>query len=156
MTTGNILDIPAAHRHFAADIFNVVWSYLDKPDRSAEEDRIMLAAAYASLYHWMNTPGVTAQQLSVGYWQLSRVQSTLKAADEAGRAAELARHYAETLPPFYKGCALEAQARAALTAGRTGDALKCLDMARTHLGEIDDEDEAEILRTDLDSLGLNP
>lgn len=156
MTTSNILDIPAAHRHFAADIFNVVWSYLDKPDRSADEDRMMLAAAYASLYHWMRTPGVTSQQLSVAYWQISRVQATLKAADEACRTAELAQHYAETLPPFYKGCALEAQARAALTAGRTDDALKCLNMARDHLGAIDDKDEADILKADLDSLGLDP
>jgi len=154
MFPNDAFDITAAHRHFATDSFNVVWSFLDRPDRSPADDRMMLAAAHASLYHWMKIPGVSSQQLSVGYWQISRVYAVLGLAGEAKWAADLAHHYAENLSPFYKGCACEAKARADLVAGKTDDALKNLAIAQVYLQEIRDKDEVEILEADLKSLGL--
>lgn len=40
------------HRKFAVDLFNLVWSLLDKKDRTKEEDNKMVHAAHVSRFHW--------------------------------------------------------------------------------------------------------
>ena len=40
------------HRWFAVQSNNRTWDLVAKPDRSPEEDREMLAGAYASAFHW--------------------------------------------------------------------------------------------------------
>jgi len=40
------------HKWFAINLFNLVWEYLDKKNRTREEDERMLYAAYASRFHW--------------------------------------------------------------------------------------------------------
>jgi len=40
------------HRQLGVDLFNQTWTYLDKPERTAEDDDAMIHAAYASRYHW--------------------------------------------------------------------------------------------------------
>jgi hypothetical protein len=42
-----------------------------------EEDRLMLSLSQASLFHWLNRPDCTAQNLSIGYWQAARIQALL-------------------------------------------------------------------------------
>ena len=71
--TTSEFDAAAAHRHFATDCFNRVWEMLEKPDRSADEDRMMVAMSHASLFHWQQRADCTPRNLSVGYWLISRV-----------------------------------------------------------------------------------
>src|SRR5713226_8627479 len=40
------------HRKVAAECFNRTWDYLEKKNRSPEDDQIMLTLAHASRYHW--------------------------------------------------------------------------------------------------------
>jgi hypothetical protein len=63
------------HKKFAAELFNLVWSLLEKKDRTKGEDEKMINAAYASLYHW----SVVGKAINFqrGHWMISRVYSVL-------------------------------------------------------------------------------
>lgn len=41
--TNHDIDTAAAHRHFSTDCFNRVWGMLDKPDRTPEDDQLMVS-----------------------------------------------------------------------------------------------------------------
>ena len=73
------------HRRFAVELFNRSWDLLEQADRSPDEDAEMLAAAFASAYHW----GVvgTAENRALGDHQIAKVAS------HVGQPA-LALHYA--------------------------------------------------------------
>lgn len=145
-------DLAAAHRFFSAHCFNAAWDLIDKPDRSADEDRAMAALTHASIYHWAQRPDVSPLHLSVGYWQAARVAALLGHADEARRHAETSRAFAEGLAPFYRGYAQEALARAARLAGDTAAAAEHLAHARRHAADVADGGERALLERDLDEL----
>ncbi|MCK6576305.1 hypothetical protein L6V77_35095, partial [Myxococcota bacterium] len=113
MTTVPNFDLAAAHKYFAAHCFNAAWDLIEKPSRTAAEDRMMVALNQASLYHWQSRPDCTDEKLSVGYWQASRIQALLGDAPAATRHAEVCFSYSAGLEPFYVGYAYEALARAA-------------------------------------------
>ena len=60
-------DIEKAHRFFSAECFNRAWDLIDKPRRTAEQDRTMLQLSLASLWHWSQRPGCTSTDLSIAY-----------------------------------------------------------------------------------------
>ena len=62
-------------RRLAAGLFNRVWTLLDTPDRTPEQDDEMLHAAHASRYHWGELE--TGARLARGEWQCSRVYAVL-------------------------------------------------------------------------------
>jgi hypothetical protein len=43
MSNNPSFDISAAHKYFAAHCFNAAWDLIDKPGRTAEDDRMMVA-----------------------------------------------------------------------------------------------------------------
>jgi len=142
-------DLAAAHRYFAAHCFNSAWELIDKSDRSAEEERLMVALNQASIYHWLNRPDCDPQRLSVGYWQASRIQSILGNASEARRHAEVCLSYSAALAPFYLGYAHEAMARALLLTGDAAAGAEHLAQAMALARTIDNQDEREVLESDL-------
>jgi len=74
------------HRRSARSCFNSAWDYLDKKNRTPEENRQMLNLAHASRYHW-GLVG-TDLNLAVGDWQLSRVYAALGHSDLALQFAQ--------------------------------------------------------------------
>jgi len=62
-------------------LFNLVWSLLDKKDRTKEEDDKMIHAAHASRFHW----GEIGKPINLGRgeWQISRVYSVLNMPESA-------------------------------------------------------------------------
>lgn len=75
MTEENKYTEQECHRKFAVNSFNLVWSLLDKKDRTKEEDDKMVHAAHASRFHWGEIG--TAVGFERGEWQISRVYSVL-------------------------------------------------------------------------------
>lgn len=69
------------HRKLGVDLFNYVWTLLEKTDRSPKDDDTMIHAAHASRYHWgeVGTPINFAR----GEWQVSRVYSVLRRCEPA-------------------------------------------------------------------------
>lgn len=137
------------HLELAKSTFNKAWEYLDRDDRTAEDDQNMLAHAAASWYHWRQVG--EAKNLSVSDWQMSRVLAVLG-------SAGLSRSFAETclqeategdLDAFYMGMAHEAVARAAALGGDSDVRDKHLAAAHEILEGLSDPEEADVLRDDL-------
>jgi hypothetical protein len=97
------------HRKIAKQCFNKTWDYLEKKNRTPDDDRQMLILAHASRYHW----GLIgyARNLAVGEWQISRVYADLKYAESsllfAKSSLELVikNNLTELLPSAYEGVA---------------------------------------------------
>src|SRR5262245_27264138 len=104
----NQSDRSAAHRQFSSECFNKSWELIDRAVRSATDDEQMLLASLASLWHWTQRADCTDQNLSIGYWQVSRVYSHLGQADNARRFGELSLQRSGKLPPFFLAYAHEA------------------------------------------------
>lgn len=143
------IDLPAAHKFFSAHCFNGVWALLDKPSRTSWEDEQMIAAAFASLYHWMQRPDCTPENLSIGTWQVSRVCVVLNRPAEARRYADLCLKHSQGLSAFLLGFAHEAQARAAQAAGDTAGRDSHLALAQQFTTQVVDPNERDMLLGDL-------
>jgi hypothetical protein len=130
MPEGPEFKLEDAHKYFSADCFNKVWELLDKPSRSSEEDQQMIQLVLASIWHWTQRPDCTDTNMSIGYWQASRVYSVIGLPDEARRYGELCLEASRgpDILPFYLGYAFEALARAESVAGNE-------EKARNHLAE---------------------
>lgn len=142
----------ADERRLAAGLFNDVWVLLEKPDRTAEDDELMVHAAHASRYHWGTAGGPV--QWARGEWQCSRVYAVLgrsePALHHARRCLELATGHG--LDPFDVGAAHEALARAYRIAGDAGKAAEHVALARAQSAGIADEEDRAILDSDLAGL----
>ena len=144
-------DAQKAHRFFSAGCFNGAWKLIDKADRTREQDERMLLAAMASLWHWTHRDDVAAANLSVGYWQVSRIHAVLGRADEARRYGVLSLDAArEGEPdPFTLGYAHEALARAEALAGNATTAAEHFVEARKAAEAVTDEESKQWLLDDL-------
>ncbi len=147
-------DLEKAHRYFSAECFNRAWDYIDKPSRTAEDDRTMLQLGLASLWHWSQRPDRTPTTLSVGTWQVARIYALLGQVDFARQYGQLCLEASkeEGVAPFYLGYAYEALARTESVAGDRAKAQEYLEMARQAAGRVIDADEKKQLLTDLERL----
>lgn len=152
VTKAPAFDIEAAHRHFAAECFNRAWDLIDKKDRTAADERLMVALSQASIFHWMQRPDVTDRNLSVGYWQASRIHALIGAAPEARRLAEICRQYSAGLAPFYLGYAHEALARACALAGESSGASDHIQEAEALAAQVSGNEDRDLLVADLAEL----
>ena len=117
-------------RQLAKDLFNHVWTLLEKASRTAAESDEMLHAAHASRHHW----GVVgdAVNLARGEWQVSRVYAVLgrpePALHHARRCLELCEEHG--IGDFDLAFAHEAMARAYGVAGEAAGRDRHLALAR--------------------------
>jgi hypothetical protein len=111
-------------RRLAADLFNLVWTLMETPDRTPDEDERMLNAAHASRFHWGEVGGPV--NVARGDWQISRVYAILdrpeSALHHAARCLETCRRYG--VGEFDVACAYEALARPSALADRREDAAR--------------------------------
>jgi len=145
-------DLAAAHRYFAAECFNRAWDLIDKPDRTPDEEEAMIRLNQASLYHWSQREDCTDRNLSIGYWQASRIYTLLGQADNARRYGELCLRYSQDEGAFYLGYACEALTRAASLEGEPEKAAKYLQQAHQHLAQVTDPEDRELLANDLKTI----
>jgi hypothetical protein len=142
-------DLASAHKFFSADCFNRAWDLIDKPVRTAEEDRMLVLLNQASLYHWSQRPDNNNKSQSVGYWQASRIQSLLGNPAEAKRYAGICLEYSRELEPFYLGYAYEALARAAKLAGDMAGFEKYKSEAMKQAQLVSSQEDREALLKDV-------
>jgi hypothetical protein len=141
-----------AHRFFSASCFNRAWDLIDKAGRTEAENEQMLLLSQSSLWHWTQRHDCTPRNLSIGYWQLSRVYALLGRAEDARASAEVCLRHSEGQAPFYIGYAHEALARSAAVAGDDAEKSRHLEQATRYLAEVTDERDRAPLRADLESL----
>ena len=144
-------DLQIAHKYFSAKCFNQTWDYIDKPIRTKSEEDAMLHLCLASLWHWTQREDCTATNLSIGYWQVSRVYSLLRQADNARHYGELCLEASqkEGVPPYYLGTAFEALARAELVDGSQDKMEEFLIQAHQVANSLTDPEEKKMLLSDL-------
>jgi hypothetical protein len=131
------------HRKIAKQCFNKTWDYLEKKNRTPDDDRQMLILAHTSRYHW--GPLGNARNLAVAEWQISRVYADLKQAEPsllfAKSSLELVikNNLSELLPSAYEG-----MARGYAVAGQPQPARDYIVKARKELESIRDEEDKKI------------
>jgi hypothetical protein len=150
MSETNVFTEAEAQRHFAVKLNNRVWELLEKPERSREEDELMVLAAYASYYHWLQVGTAVHQQR--GEWMIARVYTVLgnatAALQHALRCLELTQQRAELMADFDVAFAYESVARANAIAGNRDEALKFARLAEQAGQAIMDEEDRRIFLDD--------
>lgn len=149
MSNESSVDFAAAHRHFSVQCFNQTWDLLDKGDRSPKDDVNMLLRAAASLWHWTERSDCTGKNLSIGYWQLSRVLAVAGHGQLARQFANLSLEAAPKDDPFCRAYAFEALARAASILNEHDEVARCLKSAESLAQRVDDSEDRELIIADL-------
>jgi len=141
-------------RKLAVELFNHVWTLMEMPDRSPEQDDEMIHAAHASRHHWAEVG--TGVNLGRGEWQISRVYVRLGRAEPALYHAGRCLAYCEASPDEIEDWdlpyAYEALSRAHLVAGNQEEAERFAGRARELAAQVQDEHDREHLDEDLATL----
>ncbi len=147
-------DLTAAHKFFSTNCFNNAWDLIDQPSRTPEEDEEMIRLSLASAWHWKQRDDCTQENLSVSFWQTSRIYSILGQVDNARRYARLCldASQGEDVAQFYLGYAYEAMARSESLVGDT-QVEQYLEKARNITAAMSDSDEKLKLLDDLAAIG---
>ena len=144
------------NRRFAVELFNRSWDLLEMPDRSADDDAEMLAAAFASAWHWRQVG--TAENIALGDHQISKVAS------HVGQPA-LALHYArralEAIEIGHFGnwqvaAAYEGMARACAAAGDLSGRDYWVQRCTVALGAVPDAADRSVVAEQLLNLPQPP
>ena len=152
MADSSSFDTEHAHKFFSSHSFNYAWELIEKTERKPEENEQMIQRALASLWHWTQRPDCTSQNLSIGYWQVSRVYALASEPDNACKYAQLCLDVTPSDDPFYLGYAHEAMARAQLLDGNKKDATENLSHARRCAEQVANVENRKLLMNDLNEL----
>ncbi|MES2793367.1 MAG: hypothetical protein V4719_27395 [Planctomycetota bacterium] len=147
-------DIAVAHQFFSAACFNAAWTLIDQPERTADDNEKMLALAHASIWHWRERKDCLPRNLSIGYWQLSRVYSLIRHGERAQHYGQLCLEISADEGPFFLAYAHESLARAAAILGEPGAMSEHLDRARQLAKMVKAADDREQVLADLDTIAL--
>jgi hypothetical protein len=144
------------HRRLAADLFNRVWTLIEKPDRTPEQTDAMIHGAHASRHHWSHASGAGPQNLARGEWQCSRVYSVLGRGEPALWHARRVLEICESngIGDWDLAFAFEALARAHAVAGNRQEAERQLVLARDAGAKIAEDDDRELLLSDLATIEM--
>lgn len=147
-------DIEAAHRYFSTECFNRAWDLIDQETRTPEDEDEMLNLSLASLWHWTRRPDCTNKQLSLGYWQVSRIYAITGRPENATWYAERCLEVTEDaeLPPFYLGYAYEALARASMASRNKRQAMEYIAQARAVADQEENDEDKQLLLDDLGTI----
>jgi len=140
-------------RQLAKRFFKQTWTYLEKPDRTPDDDLMMIHLAHASRLHWQIAGD--ARNWSIGEWQISRVYAVLGRAEPAfihGRAC-LRIATENRLRPFQLGFAHEAIARA-LAISDPESAREHIATATAFAQDVEDPEDKKNLESDLATIRL--
>jgi hypothetical protein len=140
-------------RQLAVDLFNHVWTLIELPERTPEQDDEMIHAAHASRSHWGEVG--TRANLARGEWQVSRVYTVLGRSEPALHHAHRCLAYVEVgdgIEDWDLPFAFEALARAHALAGDVGESLRYETLAREAGDGITDDEDREHLLSELATL----
>jgi hypothetical protein len=138
-----------SHQFFSSYCFNRAWDLMEKPDRTPEEDEEMILLSHTSLWHWKQRDDCRNANLSIGYWQASRIYSILGRAEDAKSYAQLCLRHSQEETPFLLAYAFEALARAERVAGN-GTMMAKYHAEAVRLAEsVEDAEDRKVLLDDL-------
>ncbi len=127
-------------RTLAIDSFNQAWTYLDKGDLTDEEKGNLLNLVHTSLELWKKVEGVTPDNFSIGYWQISRAYAHINDYKSAILFGRLCLEV-EGQSDFCRGYAHEAIGRGLILGGQGVEGKKHLDEIEKILNNLIDEEK---------------
>jgi hypothetical protein len=138
----------------ATSLFNGVWTLLENPSRTADDDLLMVHMAHASRYHWGRVG--TGVNVVRGEWQCSRVYATLGRGEPALFHAKhaLAICEANGIGDFDLAFCYEALARAHAVAGDTDEARRWQQRGVDAAKDVFEDEDRELLVADLASVPI--
>ncbi len=147
------MDARDAHRYFSKSCFNDAWNLMAKKDWSQADLDTMMHLAHASVFHWSRRADCTDQNLSIGYWQLSRVYALAGMGESALHFGNTCLSYSQQygVAPAYLGYAYEALARANSVIKNVEQAEYYQQLARELAITLPEADKVQLL-ADLDDL----
>lgn len=139
----------AMQRELAKRLFNQAWELIETPDRSSEQDRLMLVTACAAWLHW-DAIG-TEQNRAIADWQIAHVASLLGYGALAVAHATTAhdRTRAARLPDWMHASALEGLARAYAAAGDQQSRDEYLRLANEAVSIVTEPGERELIASQI-------
>jgi hypothetical protein len=147
----------ADERRIGVALFNATWTLLEKEDRSREDDDAMLHMAHASRHHWGRS-GCPPVNLGRGEWQCSRVYAVLNRPEpclhHAQRCLDICLD--NGIGDWDLAFAYEALARGHAVAGDTQKARDFTEQALAAAEDIAEEEERELVLSDLESIPNQP
>jgi hypothetical protein len=139
-----------AQKQLAITTNGQVWQLLEKKDRTESEDELLIHAAHASCYHWLQAGTELHHQRA--QWLLSHVYCELGIAAAALRHAvrcmDLTTEHADLMKDFDHAYAFEALSRAYALGGQQEDSLFFLQKAEQAGQKIQDEEDRNIFLSD--------
>ncbi|WP_088042333.1 hypothetical protein [Bacillus sp. EAC] len=144
------------HKQFAVSCFNKVWDLLDSENRTESESEEMVHLCHSSFWHWTKVEDHTPKNLSIGYWQLSRVYAVINQGDSALLYAKKCMEisHASEIEPFYVAYAYEAAAREYLVLNQHNESFEAKSKSLEYASQVIDEESKGWLIKDLNS--INP
>ncbi len=143
------------HRKFAIDCFNLVWTLMEKKDRTKEDDDKMMHAAHASRFHWgeIGTP----VEIERGEWQISRMYAVLKRSQSALYHAERCMEICKqnNIGDWDIAFAYEAMARAHATAGQKTECRNYVELANKAAEQIKEKGDKDYVLSELKTIICN-
>ncbi|MFX1239572.1 MAG: hypothetical protein ACFFA0_11035 [Promethearchaeota archaeon] len=142
------------HEKIAKSTFNKTWDFLDKKDRTAEDDLDMIHTVHTSRYHW----GILVSEgkggpinLQRGEWIISRVYSVLEKGEPALYHAKKCLELTEKndIKDFDLAFAYEAMARASALLKNKKDYEKYFKLAKEAGEKIKKKDDKDYFFEDL-------
>ncbi len=146
------LDTEHIHRHFSVECFNMAWRLMEAPDRTSEDDEQMIRLTQTSLWHWTQRQDCSDKNLSIGYWQTSRIYALVGEGANARKYARLCFEQTPMDEAFYAAYAYEALARAELIDHDDAKAKGYLAEAWRHAECVMDTEEKQLIVNDLKAL----
>jgi len=157
-TTDALTDLDAAsHRALGVALYNHVWTLLETADRTPAQTDEMIHAAHASRFHWSRAEGSEPFNLARGEWQCSRVYAVLGRPEPAlwhgRRCVALCEEHG--IGDFDIAFGWEAIARAEAVAGNRQAAAEALGRARSLAGDIAEDEDRDLLLSDLATVSVD-
>ena len=142
---------------FAKRLNGRTWELLEKPDRTKQEDELMIHSAHASCCHWLAAgTGLHHQR---GEWLIARVYSVLGIAEaslrHANRCLELTHQHAGLMEDFDWAFAYECVARANAVAGHRDEAIRHIELAQKAGEAIQEDQDRKIFFADFNGGNWN-
>jgi DNA-binding transcriptional MerR regulator len=139
-------------RTLGAALFNAVWTWLEKANRSADDDLLMVHMAHASAHHWAKVGEPVNRVRSE--WQCSRVYASVRRPEPALFHAQRALAICESngITGFDLGFCYEALARAHSVSGDSAEAKRWQQRGYDEAKSVEEDDDRELLLADLGSV----
>ncbi|MBI9101612.1 MAG: hypothetical protein JEY99_04290 [Spirochaetales bacterium] len=139
-------------QQMAVEAFNRCWEYIDKPDRTKEDDGEMLTAALTQKELWDQSG--SDENRARGEWQVSRVYALLAKSEKCLHHAEECMRYTRQadLVDFDLVFAYEAMARAYHVLGDEIEFDRYYRLGLDALDQVKETEDREYCRTELESI----